>query len=129
MQAKKNKCLLKSLESTTFRIFKWFSGNQQKIKGDKCHFLLSTTNKVVKNVDSAQIENRHSEKLFDVTIEIILSFKECKNSLWNSKVKLSALGRRLLWNLIVSGVLYYQKQIRSTFYSRCVNSVHNEFMN
>ena len=42
----------------------------------KCHVLLSTKEKVVTNVDSAQIENSHSETLLGVIINNKISFKE-----------------------------------------------------
>ena len=42
--------------------------NRPKGNGDKCHALLITKKKVITNVDSAQIENSHSEKLLGVII-------------------------------------------------------------
>ena len=48
--------------------------NQLKGNGDKYHVLLSTKEKVATDVDSAQIENSHSEKLFEVIIDNELSF-------------------------------------------------------
>ena len=50
------------------------SDNQLKENGGKYHVLVSTKEKVAMNVDSAQIENSHSEKLFKVIIDNELSF-------------------------------------------------------
>lgn len=63
-------------ESTARRIFKWFSENHLKGNGDICHVSLSTKEKVITNVDLAQIENSHSKKLVGVIIENKLRFEE-----------------------------------------------------
>ena len=67
------KTLVKSLESTAYRIFKWFSDNQLKGIGNNYHVLLGIKEKVT-NVNSTQIENSHSEKLLEVIINSKLSF-------------------------------------------------------
>ena len=60
ISAKNTKSLVKSLERTGFS--KGFQTTNLKVNGDKCHILLSTSEKVVTNVDSAQIEKSHSKK-------------------------------------------------------------------
>ena len=63
-----------------------------KGNGGKCHVLLSTKEKekVVTNVDSAQIQNSHCEKLLGVIIDNKLNFKEhLKTLCGKSKSKLS----------------------------------------
>ena len=57
--AENTNSLVKSLESTACRIFKWFLYNQLRGNVDKYHVLLSTKEKVVINVKSAQTENNH----------------------------------------------------------------------
>ena len=60
----------------------------------KCHVLLSTNEKIVTKVDSAEIENSQSEKVLGVTIDSQLSFEKHINNIWGkAKAKLSALSR------------------------------------
>ena len=75
MSGENSKSFIQPLESTACRISKWFSENQQKGIGDKCLVLLNAKDRVVTKVDSAQIENRYSEKLLGAIVDKKLSFE------------------------------------------------------
>ena len=86
--------LVKALEDAENSIFKWFKDNQMQGNAGKCHILLSTKEKVVTKVDSADIENSQSEKLLGVTLDSDLNFeKHINNICGKAKAKLSALSR------------------------------------
>ena len=86
--------LVKALEDAANSIFKWFKDNQMQGNAGKCHILLSTKEKVVTKVDSADIENSQSEKLLGVTLDSDLNFeKHINNICGKAKAKLSALSR------------------------------------
>ena len=86
--------LVKALEDAANSIFKWFKDNQMQGNAGKCHILLSTKEKIVTKVDSADIENSQSEKLLGVTLDSDLNFeKHINNICGKAKAKLSALSR------------------------------------
>ena len=62
-------------------IFKWFTNNQMQGNAIKRHVLLSTNEKVITKVDSAEIENSQSEKLLEVTIDSQLRFEKYINNI------------------------------------------------
>ena len=94
LSANDNTSLVKTLEDSACSIFKWFKNNQMQGNAGKCHVLLSTNEKIVTKVDSAEIENSQSEKLLGVTIDSQLSFeKHINNICGKAKAKLSALSR------------------------------------
>ena len=69
LSANDDTSLIKTLEDSACSIFKWFKYNQMQGNAGKCHVLLSTNEKIVTQVDSAEIENSQSEKLLEVTID------------------------------------------------------------
>ena len=94
LSANDNTSLVKTLEDSACSIFKWFKNNQMQGNADKCYVLLSTNEKIVTKVDSAEIENSQSEKLLGVTIDSQLSFeKHINNICGKPKAKLSTLSR------------------------------------
>ena len=72
MSAENTKSFVKLLESTACMIFKWFSDNQLKRNGDKCHVLVT---KHDANVNLVETENSNSEKLLRVILDSKLSFE------------------------------------------------------
>ena len=94
LSANDNTSLVKTLDDSACSIFKWFKNNQMQGNAGKCHVLLSTNEKIVTKVDSAEIENSQSEKLLGVTIDSLLSFeKHINNMCGKAKAKLSTLSR------------------------------------
>ena len=61
--------LVENLEDFMRSVFTRFANNQRERNTTKCHFLLSTNEKVIAKVDSAEIENNQSEKLLGITID------------------------------------------------------------
>ena len=61
--------LVENLEDFTRSVFTRFAKNQRERNTTKCHFLLSTNEKVIAKVDSAEIENNQSEKLLGIAID------------------------------------------------------------
>ena len=71
LSANDNTSLVKTLEDSACSIFKWFKNNQMQGNAGKCHVLLSTNEKIVIKVDSAEIENSQSQKLLGVTMNLL----------------------------------------------------------
>ena len=60
-----------NLEKLSKNLFQLFYHNQLKGNPDKCHILLSTSQKVNMNVQDFSITNTKSEKLLGMTIHFI----------------------------------------------------------
>ena len=60
--------VVKLLEEVACAIFQWFKDNEMKANADKCHILLSTSNKLTVKIIKVQIKNSQSEKLLGITI-------------------------------------------------------------
>ena len=83
-----------SLESSSARLFNWFSQNAMKANPGKCHLLLSTIQNKCTNTNNNAILSSSSEKLLRITIDTNLKFDIHVNNLCKKvSRKLSALTR------------------------------------
>ena len=86
--------MIASLEKIAKEIFKWFEDNEMQGNTDKCHVLLSTSQKLHVNIGTSQIENRKYEKLLGVNIDSKLSFEKHLNIICGkARANINALGR------------------------------------
>ena len=92
--------LLKSLESETLTVLKWFRINEMKPNQGKCHLLVAESNHKYYSsnsyiyLENAFLENEESVKLLGVHIDENLNFEEHINSLLKEgNSKLQALMR------------------------------------
>ena len=75
-------------------IFKWFEDNKMQENTDKCHILISTSQKLHVNIGTSHIENSKYEKLLRVNIDNKLSFEKHLNIICGkARAKINALGR------------------------------------
>ena len=83
-----------NLEGSTRFIFQWFENSEMQRNASKCHILLNTNRKVIEKAESADTENRQSEKLFGVTVDNQLCFeKHINNVCRKTKTKPSVLSQ------------------------------------
>ena len=70
-------CFVKivSLETTTEKMFEWFSFNNLKANASKCHLFLSPYEPVSVNIKGSIIESSNCEKLLGVYIDSTFSFE------------------------------------------------------
>ena len=86
--------MIASLEKIAKEIFKWLEDNEMQGNTDKCHVLLSTSQKLHVNIGTSQIENSKYEKLLGVNIDSNLSFEKHQNIICGkARAKINALGR------------------------------------
>ena len=86
--------MIASLEKNAKEIFKWFKDNQMQGNTDKCHVLISTTQKLHVNIGTSQIENGKYEKLLGANSDSKLSFEKHLNIICGkARAKINALGR------------------------------------
>ena len=70
-------CFVKivNLETTTEKMFEWFSFNNLKANASKCHLFLSPYEPVSVNIKGSIIESSNCEKLLGVYIDSTFSFE------------------------------------------------------
>ena len=61
--------MIQSLEEASKVLFKWFLDNAMKSNADKCHLLVSTSNKVNIRIDNFDISTSRREKLLGVKLD------------------------------------------------------------
>ena len=86
--------MLKTLETETTIVLKWFKLNEMKSNDDKCHLIVANKNNVFVRLCNETIKSSNSVKLLGVTIDNNLNFTEhvsylCKKG----NQKLHALAR------------------------------------
>ena len=85
--------MIASLEKFAKEIFKWFKDNEMQGNTDKCHVLISTSQKLHVNIGTSQIENSKYEKLLGVNIDSKLSFEKHLNIIYGkARAKINAFG-------------------------------------
>ena len=77
--------MIQSVEEASKVLLKWFLDNLMKSNADKCHLLVSTSNKVNIRIDHFDISTSRREKLLGVKLDhkLILDYhfsKLCKNA-------------------------------------------------
>ena len=78
--------VINKLESDSILLLKWFRDNGMKPNEDKCKLFISKTNDKIALLAGSQIVNSsHSEKLFGITIDNNLTFKEHVSNLFKKK--------------------------------------------
>ena len=86
--------MIASLEKIVKKLFKWFEDNEMQGNTDKCHVLLSTSQKLHVNICTSQIEYSKYKKLLGVNIDSNLSFEKHPNIICGkARAKINALGR------------------------------------
>ena len=92
---KENKeSVLKVLETSSQKLFKWFKNNFMKANSDKSHLLLSCNEPSTLVIDGSSIETNTKEVLLGITIDKDLKFDDHVNSLCKKACqKLNALAR------------------------------------
>ena len=68
--------LITSHEQASNTLFKWFKNNLLKRNADKCHFLVSTNDRVSMNLDGIKIDKSDTEKLLGVKFDKKLAFDD-----------------------------------------------------
>ena len=102
--------MIASLEKIAKEIFKWFKDNEMQGNTDKCHALISISQKLHVNIGTSQIENSKYEKLLGVNIDSKLSFEKHLNIICGkTRAKINALGRVALFVISKKGGLNYIK--------------------
>ena len=83
-----------SLQESSKKLFKWFSDNQMKSNGDKCHLIVSTNDTAEIQIGEYLIKSSTNEKLLGVNIDSKLTFDSHVSHLCNkANKKLRALAR------------------------------------
>ena len=83
-----------SLQESSKKLFKWFSDNQMKSNGDKCHLIVSTNDTAEIQIGEYLIKSSTNEKLLGVNIDSKLTFDSHVSHLCNkANQKLRALAR------------------------------------
>ena len=68
--------LIEGLQDSAPSIFKWFANNQMQQNEAKCRVSLSTNEKVIPKVHSAEVKNSRSEKLLRAISYSHVSFEK-----------------------------------------------------
>ena len=88
------KSVIKKIESSSIKIFDWFSNNAMKGNPEKCHLILSNSEQTTGNINSVIIENSLCTKLLGIKIDNKLKFDSHINEMCKKAVqKLNALAR------------------------------------
>ena len=66
--------VITQLQSTTSKLFSWFTNNHIKVNPGKCHILLGSKNAIVVRLEGACISSSSCEKLLRITIDSDLKF-------------------------------------------------------
>ena len=86
--------VVNTLETTTEKMFKWFSFNNLKANAPKCHLFLSPYQPVPVNIKDSIIESCNCEKLLGIYIDSNFSFQYHINRICRkASQKLYALSR------------------------------------
>ena len=75
------------IQKASVKLFKWFHENDLKTNQDKCHFISSLDINAKFSLPACILENSDSEKLFGVTVNRKLNFKEHVTNLWDKASK------------------------------------------
>ena len=67
--------VIKSLETSSARLFTWFENNYFEANVDKCHLISTTTENHTALINCTLIHNSNEEKLLGVNIDSKLNFK------------------------------------------------------
>ena len=67
--------VMNNLETTTEKMFEWFSFNNLKANASKCHLFLSPYQPVPVNIKGSIIESSNCEKLLGIYIDSNFSFE------------------------------------------------------
>ena len=128
--------MIATLEKIVKEIFKWFEDNEMQGNADKCHVVLSASQKLHVNTSgTSQIENSKYEKLLGVNIDSKLSFEKHLNIICGkARTKINALGRvapfmniekrRTIMNAFFNSQFSYCPLILM-FHSRLINNEIN----
>ena len=92
---KENKeSILKALEASSQKLFKWFKNNIMKVNSDKSHLFLSCNEPSLLVIDGSSIETNTKEVFRGITIDKDLEFDDHVNSLCKKACqKLDVLAR------------------------------------
>ena len=74
LSAKNVEDVIESLEGASVSLFKWFENNLLKGNADKCHFLVSSSQKVSLNINNFKTKDSDYEKLLGVKFDSKLRF-------------------------------------------------------
>ena len=86
--------VMNNLETTTEKMFEWFSFNNLKANASKCHLFLSPYQPVPVNIKGSIIERSNCEKLLGICIDSNFSFEYHINRICSKAIKkLQALSR------------------------------------
>ena len=131
VQKKQLRKLLKTLETETTIVLKWFKLNEMKSNDDKCHLIVANKNNVFVRLCNETIKSSKSVKLLGVTIDNNLNFTEhvsylCKKG----NQKLHALARISTFLCLEQRKLIMKTFIESQFnYCPLVWMFHNRTLN
>ena len=86
--------LISFLEESSKTLFKWFTDNRLKANDDKCHFLVSGTQKANVKIENFCLGSTESGKLLGIKFDCKLTFAEHISDLCKkASRKLNALAR------------------------------------
>ena len=86
--------VVNNLETTTEKMFQWFSFNNLKANASKCHLFLSPYQSFPVNIKGSIIESSNCEKLLGIYIDSNFSFEYHINRIYRkASQKLHALSR------------------------------------
>ena len=133
---KENKeSVLKVLETSSQKLFKWFKNNFMKANSDKSHLLLSCNEPSTLVIDGSSIETNTKEVLLGITIDKDLKFDDHVNSLCKKACqKLNALARlapymniekRIIMNAFIESQFGYSPLVYM-FHSWGINNKINQ---
>ena len=60
--------VIKTLETASVKLFKWFADNQMKTNQDKCRLIISKNENVSIHIGPFEIKNTNSEKLIGIKV-------------------------------------------------------------
>ena len=68
--------LITSLKQTSYALFEWFQNNLLKSNADKCHLLVSTSDRISVSVVGYKIDKSDTEKLLDAKFDTKMTFDD-----------------------------------------------------
>ena len=85
--------VMNNLETTTEKMFEWFSFNNLKANASKCHLFLSPYQPVPVNIKGSINENSNCEKLLGIYIDTNFSFEYHINRICKKLHALSGIAK------------------------------------
>ena len=127
--------VISELQSSAFRLFKWFENNHMKANPGKSHILLSNKKTEKVKINDVVLASRVEENLLDINLDSELKFEKHITDINKASHKIHVLSRitsymslnkrRLLMKTFVESQINYCPLIWMFHFRRLNNKINN----